>query len=108
MTITWRWAARSARATPAICGLKARTTWSPTATYCTSASRRERSDGFAAIADRAEVFVDAEHDEDKLGEDAREDDGGQHAGDAQDRRDEAGDRAIGHHPERRDHAREPA
>src|SRR5262249_24833465 len=123
MTITLRWGAKSGRATPARCGSKARNMWAPTATRCTFASRHDEHDPekwepvfgkdhaprkanshVAAIADRAEVLVDAEHDEDEFGDDAREHDAGHHPGDAQHGHDEAGNRTIGHQRKRRDHA----
>ena len=62
----------------------------------------------AAIADRREVFVDAEHHQDEFGSDAGEQDADQHSGEACQRRDRARDRIERHGAERRHQSGETA
>src|SRR5271170_2238655 len=51
------------------------------------------------VTDRAEVFVDAKHDQDEFGDDARKDHAYDHAGDGGQQHDEAAERADRHHGE---------
>src|SRR5215469_16606259 len=113
-TIMCGCAARPTRVTPASFGSRARITWSPMATCCTSVSRLNREQQsdvssriptgllitdhwhlhLPAVADRAEVLVDAECDQHELRDDAHEDHGEQRAKDARDYQEQAGQRRL--------------
>src|SRR5258708_5319852 len=99
MPIISRATARPARATPASCAWKARTTPSPTATSCTSVSRTSAPLSLvhsALVADGAEVLVDAEDDQDEFCDDAREHDADEYAGDGGEQHQESAERADRH------------
>src|SRR4051812_15460100 len=104
MRITSRSAVKQARATPASCGWKARTTSSPTATSCISGSILSLSDSthLTLVADRAEVLVDAEYDQDEFGGDARKHHADDHAGDRGQQQDESAERADRHRRQARE------
>src|SRR5437764_8951988 len=115
MPTTSRWAARPARATPASYGSKARTTSLLMATSCISGSIPDRygigvfftSVQVALIADRAEMLVDAKHDQNEFRRDTRKYHSDDHAGDRRQQHDEPAERADRHCREAGEDAGDP-